>query len=77
VDRDRYGRMVALCSVGGTDLSLAMLRAGHAVVWCHYVRKLRPHLLGRFQRLELDARRASLGIWARKFRPWRHWACTY
>lgn len=75
VDRDRYGRMVALCSISGGDLSLAMLRAGHAVVWCHYVRKLRPNLLGSFQRMELEARRAKIGIWARKFEPWRDWEC--
>jgi endonuclease YncB( thermonuclease family) len=76
VDRDRYGRMVALCSVGGADLSLAMVRAGHAVVWCHYVSKLRPNLLGPFQRAELEARRANTGIWARKFEPWRDWQCA-
>ncbi len=76
VDRDRYGRIVALCSISGGDLSLAMLRAGHAVVWCHYVRKLRPNLLGPFQHAELEAKRAGRGIWARKFNPWRDWECS-
>lgn len=76
MDRDRYGRVVALCAVSGVDLSLAMVRAGHAVVWCHYVRKLRPNLLGQFQHAELEARRANLGIWARQFEAWRDWECS-
>lgn len=31
--RDRYGRIVARCSVGGRDLSEAMVRSGFAVRW--------------------------------------------
>ena len=30
-DVDRYGRIIARCSVGGVDLSCAMIAAGHAV----------------------------------------------
>jgi endonuclease YncB( thermonuclease family) len=30
---DRYGRIVARCSVEGRDLGAAMLRAGQAVKW--------------------------------------------
>lgn len=75
IDRDRYGRMVAHCSVSGADLSLALLRAGYAAVWCHYVRKLRPNLPDPFQRAELEVRHANRGIWGRKLEPWRDWAC--
>lgn len=32
VDTDRYGRTVAFCSVGGTDLSCAQVTSGHAVI---------------------------------------------
>jgi len=31
--RDRYGRIVARCSVGNTDLGAAQLRGGFAVRW--------------------------------------------
>jgi hypothetical protein len=31
VDTDRYGRAVALCSVGGRDLSCAQYQSGHAI----------------------------------------------
>jgi len=76
VDRDRYGRMVALCSVGGVDLSLAMVRAGYAVAWCYYLRKRRPDLLSRFRAAESAARQAKLGIWQSNFAPWRDWRCS-
>lgn len=32
-ERDRFGRPVAQCSVGGVDLGAAQLAQGHAVVW--------------------------------------------
>ena len=32
VDIDRYGRTVAFCSAGGTDLSCAQVTSGHAVI---------------------------------------------
>jgi endonuclease YncB( thermonuclease family) len=76
VDRDRYGRMVALCSVGGVDLSLAMVRAGYAVAWCHYLQKQRPDLLSRFRAAESEARQAKRGIWQFNFAPWREWGCS-
>lgn len=30
-DTDRYGRVVALCEVGGVDLSCEQVRSGHAI----------------------------------------------
>lgn len=75
VDRDRYGRMVARCSVGGVDLSLSMVRAGYAVAWCYYLRKKRPNLLPRFQAAEAEARQMKRGIWMQPVRPWREWGC--
>lgn len=75
IDIDRYGRDVSLCDAGGVDLSLAQVRAGHAVVWCYYVRRNAPGLLSRFQAAEADAKRERRGIWSRPFRPWRDWRC--
>lgn len=31
-DTDRYGRIVALCEVGGRDLSCAQVQGGHAII---------------------------------------------
>lgn len=76
IDRDRYGRMVALCSVGSVDLSLSMVRAGYAAAWCYYLQKQRPDLLSRFRTAESVARQAKLGIWQSNFAPWRDWRCS-
>ena len=35
-DRDRYGRIVAVCTVGGKDLSAEFVRGGWAVEFCRY-----------------------------------------
>lgn len=76
VDYDeRNERPVMLCSVSGADLSLAMVRAGWAVAWCHFLRELRPALLPTFRSAEAEARGAKRGIWARPLRPWRDWGC--
>lgn len=76
VDYDkRNERPVMLCEVRGRDLSLAMVRAGWAVAWCSFLRKLRPNLLRSFQDAEADARAAKRGIWARPVQPWRDWGC--
>jgi endonuclease YncB( thermonuclease family) len=76
VDYDRRNeRPVSLCSVPGTDLSLAMVRAGHAVAWCSFLEKLRPQLLPVFRGAEDEARAARRGMWARPVKPWREWGC--
>jgi len=75
VDTDRYGRDVALCTIEGRDLSLAMIRAGHAVAWCYYLRRQRPALLPIFLNGEADARRGRRGMWANPVRAWRDWKC--
>lgn len=75
IETDRYGRTVALCVVGGADLSLSMVRAGWAVAWCYYLRRQRPALLPVFQRAEAEARTARRGMWARPFKAWREWGC--
>lgn len=73
IDVDRYDREVSLCSADSVDLSLSQLRAGHAVVWCYYVRRNRPAMLATFQAAEVEAKRERRGIWARPFMPWREW----
>lgn len=48
VDTDRYGRTVAFCSAGGTDLSCAQVTSGHAVV--------------RYGRLSCGSRSENIGL---------------
>ena len=65
-DVDRYGRFVSRVSVGGEDLSLALVAAGLA--W-HYVRYSDDAALAR---AEADARRKRIGLWAQSVpvAPW-------
>lgn len=55
-DRDRYGRIVAVCRAGGQDLNRAMVAAGLAWAYTAYGRD--------YAAAEDDARRRKLGVWA-------------
>mgnify|MGYP001286605696 FL=1 len=54
-DRDRWGRIVALCMSGDVDLGAAMVRDGLALS------------TGRYRDVEAEARTALRGIWAGPF----------
>lgn len=61
-EEDRYGRTVAICFAGETNVGAAMVRAGQAVAY------------GAYQAEEREAREARRGVWASSFeRPatWR------
>lgn len=65
-DRDDYGRIVARCMAGTTDLSAEMVSRGYAIVLRRYGREYVP--------LEDRARASRVGIWDGEFeRPgaWR------
>uniref|UniRef100_UPI002639EB91 thermonuclease family protein n=1 Tax=Ferrovibrio sp. TaxID=1917215 RepID=UPI002639EB91 len=55
-DRDRYGRVVAICRAGGIDLNRAMVRAGLAWAYSQYARD--------YETAELEAQIMGNGIWA-------------
>ena len=62
-DVDRYGRLVAQCFAGGTDLGEEQVRQGWAVAYRRYSRA--------YVAEEIQARRARRGIWAGEFlMPW-------
>ena len=65
-DVDRYGRFVSRVSVGGEDLSLALVAAGLA--W-HYVRYSDDAAIAR---AEADARTKQIGLWVQSapVAPW-------
>lgn len=61
--RDRYGRALVVCSVGGVNLNAEMVRSGWAVTY-----------LGRdFDREEAEARQARRGLWAGEFQRPEDW----
>jgi endonuclease YncB( thermonuclease family) len=60
-DTDSYGRIVARCSNGSTDLAAAMARAGFAVAYRRYSYDYVDE--------EREAKAAKRGIWAGEFTP--------
>jgi endonuclease YncB( thermonuclease family) len=58
-DRDRYGRIVAVCRLGARDLNAWMVQQGLAVAYRQYSRD--------YIRLEDEARAARRGLWAGAF----------
>lgn len=76
VDYDRRNkRPVSVCFGNAANFSLGMVRSGHAVVWCSFVRKLRPASLATFRAAELSAKSEKRGLWSSPFVPWRDWGC--
>jgi endonuclease YncB( thermonuclease family) len=66
-DRDRYGRVVAVCYVAGEDVGAAMVRDGWALAYRRYSTD--------YVDQEDEAREAGAGLWAGDFMPpweWRH-----
>ena len=66
-DVDRYHRVVAVCSVSGSDVNAWMVRRGWAIAYRYYSEDYVPQ--------EEEAESARAGIWAGSFtRPyeWRH-----
>jgi endonuclease YncB( thermonuclease family) len=55
-DRDRYGRVVAVCHAGGEDLNRAMVRAGLAWAYLAYSRD--------YESAEWEAQMLQAGLWA-------------
>jgi endonuclease YncB( thermonuclease family) len=60
-ERDRYGRLLAVCRVRGIDINAAMVRDGQAVAFGGYTRE------------EAEASAAFKGIWEGQFERPRDW----
>jgi endonuclease YncB( thermonuclease family) len=70
VDRDRYGRAVAVCTVAGVDIADWLVRSGLALDWPRY-----SH--GDYAVAQNEAERADKGMWAGSFvKPWDYRPCT-
>src|ERR1700757_2890268 len=67
---DLYGRTVATCSVGATDLGEWLVRKGLALDWPQYSK-------GRYAAAQHDADKAGRGMWAGSYvEPWLYRACV-
>lgn len=60
-DTDQYGRLLAICTVGGSDLGAVMVTEGLAISF------------GRYWTEEATARQRRAGIWAGGFDTPRDW----
>ncbi|MGV7212512.1 thermonuclease family protein [Bradyrhizobium sp. UFLA05-112] len=69
VDRDRYGRSVAVCTVDNVDIADWIVRSGLALDWPQYSK-------GSYVSSQDEARHHQRGLWAGSFvEPWRFRAC--
>ncbi|WP_048648716.1 thermonuclease family protein [Nitratireductor soli] len=64
-ERDRYDRLLAVCSVNGTDVGRALVEAGWAVAY------------GDYDDVEAEARRARKGMWDGAFDAPRDWRAQH
>ncbi len=64
-DRDRYGRVVAVCQAGEEDLNRAMVRAGLAWAYLAYSRD--------YEAAEWEAQLLGNGVWAASVRAEPAW----
>ncbi len=69
---ESYDRVVARCTAGEVDLSLAMLETGQAVAYGRYLKKSDP-LRAKYLGAEAAAKKAGLGIWGTKLIPPGDW----
>ena len=66
-DRDRYGRIVAICSLpDGRDVGAVMVGAGFALAYRQYGGKM-------YDKAEAEAKAAKRGLWSGEFVPPWDW----
>ena len=64
-DRDRYGRIIAVCFVGGKDINGFMVRNGWALAYRRYSKD--------YLKVENESRSLKAGMWAGEFVPPWEW----
>ncbi len=69
ISLDQYGRTVATCTVGDTDLGQWLVSNGLALDWPNYSR-------GMYDAIQREAEHAGRGIWSGSYvEPWLYRAC--
>lgn len=66
VDRDRYQRVVARCSITGNDMSAWLVSQGWALDYARYSK-------GAYAAAQEDARKARRGVWVGEIQPPWEW----
>lgn len=67
--RDRYRRLLAVCTVDGEDLGAAIIRDGLAVAYRYRDKASNPEYLS----IEAEVREADRGLWGSEFKMPREW----
>jgi Staphylococcal nuclease homologue len=69
---DRYGRLVGLVYVEGTDAGLQMLRQGLAWCYTRYLPEATPDIQSGYRQAEAAAREQRRGLWSEPgpVEPW-------
>jgi endonuclease YncB( thermonuclease family) len=68
MDKDRYGRIIAVCSIGGplgVELNREMVATGWAIAYRRYSTD--------YVTEEMEAQKSGLGIWSGSFVAPEHW----
>lgn len=60
VDRDRYARAVAVCTVAGVDLAEWLVKNGLALDWPRYSQ-------GAYAIVQSEAKQKNIGLWGGRF----------
>jgi endonuclease YncB( thermonuclease family) len=69
ISLDQYGRTVATCTVGDTDLGQWLVSNGLALDWPNYSR-------GMYDKIQREAEHAGRGMWSGSYvEPWLYRAC--
>jgi endonuclease YncB( thermonuclease family) len=69
ISLDQYGRTVATCTVGDTDLGKWLVSNGLALDWPNYSR-------GMYDNIQREAEHAGRGLWSGSYvAPWLYRAC--
>jgi endonuclease YncB( thermonuclease family) len=64
--KDRYGRWLARCTVGGADMGEWLVKSGWALDYVEYS-------YGRYTTVEAEAKAAQRGLWSSNFQPPWEW----
>ena len=62
IERDRYGRLVAEVFSNGSNVNLAMVQAGEAVIYRRYIKKCAANRQ-QYEQAERSAKSQNFGFW--------------
>jgi endonuclease YncB( thermonuclease family) len=71
---DRYGRLVCMVFVDGTDAGLELIKEGFAWAYAKYLPEASPEIQAQYPAAETAARVSRLGLWvdSNPLPPWEY-----